>query len=228
MWFGATNRSQAPPYVVSFTTSFPANENPISESGAWTNHAADCSAVRTELISSTHVAHGTQSPGGTFNDSTATLSGFARSHRITGTLYKAAGITSSPNAEVELHLSWSDQNASYTPPGGSFGTTTVMGYEINVNQNDDYLILGRFKGVELTRGSANSFSPTDGDLFQADFVYNTSDGSADITVKWNGVTKISYHDTSPPPAGNPGVGFYIDSGVSNKKFGFKSVTAVPL
>jgi hypothetical protein len=207
-----------------YTTSFPLTENPISEGGRWSQNDPNLTNVKTELLVGVQVAHGTMAGGG-FDDSAAGLSGFNRSHSIQATVWKDSGITGG-NAEVELHLSWSDTNAPYT---SSFGTTTVFGYEININQNDDYMILGRFKATpELTRAATTGVVPVTGDIFKATFVYNPGDGSADITVYWNGTVRISYHDTTPPIAGNPGIGFYVDAGVANNKFGFTSITACNL
>ena len=37
--------------------------------------------------------------------------------------------------------------------------------------------------------------------------------------------KISYTHATPVASGNPGIGFYIDSGAQNNEFGFTSITA---
>ena len=121
---------------------------------------------------------------------------------------------------MELLLRWSDNNP---PHNTSYGPTSVVGYEININQNGNYMILGVFKGAELTRAAAPP-RPATGDVFKAQIV-NNANGSATITVYWNGVQKINYTHATPVAGGNPGIGFYIDSGAQNNEFGFTSITA---
>lgn len=216
-------RAVIPPRTY-YTTAFPATENPVSEGGAWLHHSPDETVVQTELIGGVHVAHGTQAGGG-FDDSNAYITGFAPSHTIQGTVWRSASLASTPNAEIELLLSWSDENAR-TDFGFGYGSTACRGYEINWDQNGSYMILGRFKRAELTRAANFGSTPVSatGDIFKAQFVRNAN-GSADITVWVNGSQVMTYHDTDPEPAGCPGIGFYIDSGQNNAHYGFSSVTA---
>ena len=211
-----------------YTTSFPLTENPISESSLWSvQHDPGLTSVATELVSGTQIAHGTMVSTGGFDDSSATLTGFARSHSIQGTVWLAGTITGS-FIEVELHLAWYDQNASFDP-GGGFGNTTVTGYEVNIAHNGAYANIGRFKAAALISLGNNSpgsigFTPVTGDVFKAQVVFN-GDGTTDVTAFWNGTQFMTAHDTGAQvPPGNPGIGFYT-SAAANNQFGFSSITA---
>jgi hypothetical protein len=216
----AAGQSTAPDY----TTSFPLTENPISEGGAWHHLDPTLTVVRTEVIGGVHVAHGTQTGSGNFDDSSAYLSGFSLDQSIEGTVWKAAGSDSSPIQEIELLLRWSDDNPQHAT---SYGPTSAEGYEINTNQAGGYLNIGTFKGPLLAQTSLNP-APKTGDKFKAQIVTNAN-GSATITVYWNGVAKLSYTHNTPVTKGNPGVGFFIlNSSTPNNQFGFSSITATSL
>jgi hypothetical protein len=210
-----------------YTTSFPLTENPISEGGVWKHLDPTLTVVRSEVISGVHVAHGTQTGSGNYDDSSAYLQGFSLDHSIQGTVWKSPTCPTTPNIEIELLLRWSDDNPLRNT---AYGPTQADGYEINVQQNGAYLQLGRFKGPLLT-GSSISPAPRTGDVFKAQITTNPN-GSATIKVYWNGVEKISYTDSaSPPSRGNPGIGFYIHPGYGagiNNQFGFSSITATSL
>lgn len=201
------------------TTAFPLTENPISESSTWHHLDSTLTNVKTEVLSGVHVAHGTQDGTGGFDDSNAYLSGYALNQAISGTVWKNPAIPATPNFEVELLLRWSDDNA---PHATAYGPTSAEGYEINVSHLGNYLNIGKFKGALLATTALGSV-PVTGDVFLANVI--TSGTSAIITVYWNGVQKLTYTDTSPYTKGNPGIGFYIDAGATNDKFGFSSVSA---
>jgi hypothetical protein len=208
----------------SYTTNFPLNENPISEGGIWNHFDSTLTKVRTETIGGVHVAHGTQTGSGFYDDSSAYLSGFTLDQSIEATVWKASGSASSPIQEIELLLRWSDQNAPHSTP---YGSTSAEGYEINTNQFGGYLNIGRFKGALLAQTSLGG-APKTGDKFRAQIVTN-GNGSATISVFWNNVLKLTYTDNSPYTKGNPGIGFYIlDSSTPNNQFGYSSITATSL
>jgi hypothetical protein len=211
-----------------YTTSFPLTENPISENGIWTNTAdSSLTKVKTEVVLGTHIAHGTM--GGhavpPYNDSSATLTGFPPDHVITGTIWLNPSVPASPNVEIELHLRWTE---GVTPWTGPYGTFTVHGYEININQNDGYFYLNRFGEAPVTGGfpypsSVNVTPVKTGDVLYAEV--STVPTGAHIVVKWNGVTCIDVIDTNPYLGGNPGIGFYTDPGGADNWYGFSSITA---
>ena len=207
-----------------YTTNFPLTENPISEGGAWHHLDPTLTKARTEVLNGVHVAHGTQT-GGAFDDSSAYLSGFSQNHVIEGVVWVSPSIQGSaaPYHEIELLLRWRDDNPQFNTP---YGPTSATGYEININHTGQYLQLGSFKGP-LLAAAASPPVPKTGDIFKAQVVTNAN-GSATITVWWNGVEKIKYTHATPVLGGNPGIGFYIDAGGSNNKFGFSSITATDL
>lgn len=225
---GSSASTTCPAPANSYTTNFPTNEFPLSEGGAWIQPDPTQTQIRVETLSGVHVAHGTQSPGGTrppYDDSAAYLPALGGDHTIEATIFKSPSTPGSPNIEVELLLSWRGDNAMRNT---IYGPTQSTGYELNINQNGDYLILGRYKGDELAR-AVSPPRPANGDKFKARFV-NNGNGTVTITVWWNGVllpfvNGNPYTDTTPQPAGFPGIGFYIDPGGSNTVFGYSSVTA---
>lgn len=219
------------------STVFPLVQNPLT--GLWQpQNDPNLTSCQVIDVGGIHVACGTQVPQtGVFDDSSATLSGFARSHKISGVVYRNVSIPSTPNFEVELHAAWWDQNPPYNP-GGGFGNTTVTGYEVNVSHLGKYANIGRFKGAALvsignnTTGSIG-FTPAMGDVFDISCVQN-SDGTCDIGAFWTPIatgiraSMMTYHDTTPPRAGSPGIGFFIEPGATNGQFGFTSIAAADL
>jgi hypothetical protein len=221
-----------------YTTSFVGNnENPLSETGNWLHLEPTLTNVQTGVINGVRAAFGTQTGLGSFDDSNAYLIGFRRDHEIEGIIALDGTIAATPNAEVELLLSWSDQNSSIDY-GLGFGATLVRGYEFNYQHQGAYAICGRFKGPELFRITTPAV-PAHGDKFRARIIHN-ADGTADITPFWNDVTQAltlggaggslinggtTYHDPTPSVDGDPGIGFFIDNGQVNNKFGFSRVTA---
>lgn len=211
-----------------YTTSFPLTENPISENSLWSvQHDPGLTVCRTELVSGTRIAHGTMVSTNGFDDSSATLTGFARSHEAEGVVWIAAAPTGT-FLEVEIHLGWYDQNATYDP-GGGFGTTNVTGYEVNIAWDGAYANIGRFKAPSLlsignnTAGSIG-FTPASGDVFLARMAIKPN-GTTDVLAFWNGTLFMSVNDTGILlPPGNPGMGFYT-SAAANNQFGFSSFTA---
>lgn len=207
-----------------YTTNFPLIENPLSEGGLWRHLDPTLTVVRTDVLGGVHVAHGTQTGSGGYDDSNAYLQGFSLNHSIEGRVWKSPSIPAgTPFHEIELLLRWSDDNPQRNT---SYGPTSAEGYEINIDQNGTYLNLGTFKGPLLT-AAASPPRPATGDLFKARIMTNPN-GSATIKVYWNGVEKINYTHSTPITKGNPGIGFYIQSGGTNNLYGFSSITAISL
>jgi hypothetical protein len=202
-----------------YSTNFFDTEDPISEAGAWHHLSAYETVVKTEMINGAHVAHGTQ-VGGAYDDSSAYLSGFTANQSAEGVIWKRSGITTTPNREVEILLRWVD---GLPPRDTRFGMSAADGYEININQNGDYLQLGRFKGPMLAQAAVVP-KPATGDLIRATAI-DDERGDTVITVYWNAVQVMQYIDTEPKYGGNPGMGFYIETGAANNEFGFSRFIA---
>jgi hypothetical protein len=202
-----------------FTTNFDADENPISENGRWFHHDATLTVVRT----AGGVAFGTQTGNGQYDDSNAYLTGFGNDYSIEGTVYLKAGISSSPNREVELLLRWSDTGPLHN--SGCWGASSAVGYEINISHKGYYINLGRFKDCAALVSPSNVPVPANGDKFKAVIQGQT------IIAYWNGAEIFRYTDNDAAKkitTGGPGIGFYIDQGAPNTDFGFTSVTVTPL
>jgi hypothetical protein len=221
---------------VSYSTTFGATENPISEGGKWVHLNPYFSTARTNG----GLAYGNNpnpNPGNTFADANVYLGGvaFGPNCRVEATVNKG---TTGGYMEVELLLRWTDgYNA-----GNSEGFT--RGYECFLHQSGLYATCAKYAGTPLT-GTAtidyfdfladipNVQAPVDGDTFWAQIVgntitcgiihlgVNTDYFSVDITS--GGRTAIT--------SGSPGMGFQVGGSgaeTANDQFCFKDYSAVTL
>lgn len=196
----------------SYSTTFAATENPISESSNWIN-GGTTGLDWTNMRTTGGNAIGTQS-GASYTDSTAVLTGtWAATQSATATVFRGA---SDDNCyeEVELRLrstvtahvnkgyeiSWKMQNAS------------ANAYLIVVRWNGaftsfNYLDPPNFDGGTY-RGS--SYAISNGDVVSASITGNI------ITAKINGVTKATVDVTAVGgtvwSSGNPGMGMNLEAG----------------
>ena len=179
-----------------YSTNFDASENPISDSGAWTNVGLDW----TKVVTSGGVAFGTHKATG-YNDSYASQSGFGADQSAEATIFITG--TFGPNQEVELLLRWTDAAHS------------ARGYEILWESRNLYAYIVRWNGplgnFTILKRLAFPRAPVTGDVFKAQIV-----GSV-ITVYLNGASVGSFTD-STWTTGDPGIGFYSDdaSGAQNR------------
>ena len=138
----------------------------------------------------------------------AYLSGFPANQSAEAVIYLNDD-GSSGNKEVELLLRWSDS------------ANSARGYEILLNHRGAYAQIVRWNGPygDFTYiGWATPPAPKTGDVFSAKIVGNV------ITAYLNGVQIMQATDSTWAD-GQPGVGFYVDSGGSNTAFGFSSFAA---
>jgi hypothetical protein len=188
-----------------YATDFAITESPISEGGAWHHTGLDWTSVVTENGN----AHGTQTNNTPrYSDSYAYLSGFPANQSAEAVIYLNDD-GSSGNKEVELLLRWSDSAHS------------AQGYEVLLNHRGAYAQIVRWNGPygDFTYiGWATPPVPKTGDVFSAKIVGNV------ITAYLNGVQIMQATD-STWATGQPGMGFYVDSGGSNAAFEFSSFTA---
>ena len=199
-----------------YSTNFPAAENPISENGGWINGGAvglDWANVRT----TPGLAFGTQSGNsGRYDDSTALLRGTWNADHTAEATVRIVNPSSVGQREVELRL-----RSAVTAHSNS-------GYEVlcNVDTNPDY-------GIQIVRwfGPLGSFdyiasSPAlkcvNGDVIRATIAGNPPT----ITVWRNGVQVLQGTDrfANPPTTGSPGVGFW-NIGATNVDYGFSHFSA---
>jgi hypothetical protein len=186
-------------------TTFPADENPISEGGAWTHLGLDWAGVETVGGN----AFGTQTGNGGYDDSYAHLSGFPPDVTVSATIYKAAGIPSGDIHEVELHLRWADAAHS------------ARGYECLLHHAGNYAQIVRWEGAlgQFTYiGEGTSPAPKTGGVLKATIVGNA------ITMYLNDVAIVRATD-SMFPDGDPGMGFFRQANGTNRLFGFSSFSA---
>jgi hypothetical protein len=188
----------------SYSTNFPATENPISENGEWVHLGEYWSVVQT----TPGFAFGTQTGGGGYDDSYAHLTGFGPNHTAQATIRKGSNL--SGIHEVELHLRWNDS------------TSSASGYECNIAWDGGYCQIVRWNGgfgswayVATTTGVP---APVTGDVFKASIVGNL------IIVYLNDRELIRGTD-STFASGNPGMGFYREAAGSNTDYGFSSYSA---
>lgn len=196
-----------------YTTTFPTDQNPLSEGGRWLH--MDPTLTKCKVVGTR--AFGTQTGTSGYDDSSAYMVGFGDNHEVEGTVWRNPNLSGGGNREVEILLRWTDDGPVRSTP---YGQTQANGYEINVQHAGQYMQLGRFKGALLQQVDSYAF-PQTGDKFRA-----RVEGQR-IRVWWNDVLKIDYTDNDASfriARGNPGIGFYVSGGAPNTDFGFDGVT----
>lgn len=205
--------------TVSYSTSFPANETPISEGGAWVHNGTSWFKIDT----SGGLAFGTQPGDGSFTDSYAYLKNFPANQKGTATVFKSASIDTTNTHEWEILLRWADT------------TSTARGYECNLAFNGAYSQIVRWNGAlgdftQLSDTGNLGHTINTGDIFEAQIVGNL------ITTRLNGTVLQTFDVTTGAGAtgsvwntGNPGMGFWRGSGAGfDQDHGFTHYAAVSL
>ena len=200
-----------------YTTNFPANENPISQGGAWTHISPVWANVQTSGGEAFGTQVGNLSNPAAFNDSNATLTGFSPNVTITATVHLASNIADGQTHEVELLFRMAGD------------ATHTRGYEMNFDTGGNATLvrwegdLGSYTFINHTGGS----NPEVGGLKNGDTISATVSGS-NFTASVNGIQIYTATD-SKWTDGQPGIGFFIRDTVAadaafNAKFGFSSLT----
>ncbi len=206
----------------SYSTTFPLTENPISEGGNWTNGGA-AGLDWTNVQTTPHFAFGTMpgqaSGGAEYADSTATVNGtWGPNQTVQATVsVNGASTSSSVFEEVELRLRT------------TITAHSITGYEVNCSvvksSSGNYMQVVRWNGplASWTELNGNSGGCINGDVIKATVSGTTS---ALITVYLNGAQVMTATDSNPFPAGNPGIGFFLEgtTGV-NARYGFSQFSA---
>lgn len=214
VWFKALPKS--------YTTNFPLTENPISESANWTDGRIFGPNIKTAVQTASGECYGTMvSFGGTdFVDSVACLSGFGPDHEVTCTVANNSAID---GLETEIIL-----RADIT-------SAHMFLYEIDCQFSLKGINLVRW---DMTTGSPNAFTvlragqSNEAPYTNGDLVYASIVGTL-ITCKYNGSTLFTYNtgsDGTKYATGNPGVGFWNETGSSTNqpKFGWSRFVATTL
>lgn len=197
-----------------YSTTFAATENPISEGGNWVNGAA-VSLDWTDMQTAPGKAFGTQlnnSPSH-YDDSTALLTGaWGNDQAAQATIY----VTTAPSgccAEAALHLR------------ANLSAHSSTGYELGCSlhtNGSQYIGISRWNGAMgnvTTLGDVGGVGCTNGDVLGGTAVGST------ITIYKNGVAQISVTDTMFP-SGAPGIGWYLNGSISSQaNYGLSNFTA---
>lgn len=195
-----------------YSTFFSTTENPISESGKWTNGGTvglDWQNVRT-TAGTPNKAYGTGVSYG-YNDCIALLSGFPANQSAEATVYREPGYTPPSSHEIELLLRF-QVSAHY-----------ARGYEMDFWYGGEALQMVRWNGPIGDFTVLNNSGPgpqglVTGDVVKAQMIGNT------ITVFKNGNVISTYVDNTFQD-GNPGMGFFIRPGGSPDKYCYTRFSA---
>jgi hypothetical protein len=198
----------------SYTTNFPATENPISEGGRWINGKTiglDWKNVRT----TPGRAFGTQTASDGYDDSTALLTGtWGSNQTVQATVFMVnQQVGDNTISEVELRLR------------NSITANRNTGYEVNFrcrHNGSQYVEIMRWNGplgdftyVQRAGGPG---------LFNGDVVKATIVGNV-LTAFING-NQVIQGTNSTYSSGSPGIGFYQRGNTAlNADFGFTNFTA---
>jgi hypothetical protein len=226
----------------SYTTSFPLTENPISESGRWVNGLTtglDWQNIRT----SAGLAYGTQSGNsGTYDDSTALLSGTW--------LQNTTIVTTCKTVNQQGTFCYCELEHRHRSLLSAHSNT---GYEINVRANHgfptggaSYTQIVRWNGAigafvmlkSVDEGTGNFTGLHDGDVFKSTFIGTVINVYIDYG---SGFVLVNTYDTSTGNdggtpgtpdsvvySGNPGMGHWLHlngaTGVNLDDYGFHDYT----
>lgn len=201
--------------VLSYSTSFPLTENPISEGGAWLAPPTGWTNVR----STPGDAFGTQSAHTPppFDDSVAIRSvAYPPNHSVQCTMHMV-GAVGTRAQEVELLLR------------ATQGSNTLSLYEIDIK------ITGAFHFVQWN-GALNDFTVlranvTNNVVIADGAVWYASIVGRIITVKCNGLVCDTYDTTGdavPLSTGRPGTGMWGTNGDPAADFGWQNYSDLGL
>jgi len=201
-----------------YFSTFATTENPISESGAWSN----IDATRTQMATANGRAFGTQ-VGGAYDDSVAWLAGtWPADLQLTATVFRGA---SSGIEEIELLLR-----------GAQTANSTTC-YEINFAHNGQYVNLYRWEGginlsdfVPIVPENTHSISGglNSGDQVRVRIAGDTvtayyNKGAGWVTIFTGSDTSVGGH--AKYASGRPGIGAFKTSGSGAlDQFAFEDLT----
>lgn len=197
MWFSLAARSQSAAQAGTFTTAFPATENPISQGGIWLNgltDGLDWNDIQTVAGHAYSAAFDTASGGvsdGICNLKRSFLA-CTRKQFSAGTVFRAVGYNPNVAHEIAVYVNMTIDPAGHSVTGyefyrGSGGTTALIRWEGPWNT---------FTAI----GTNTIPAPADGDVQRIE-----NDGAGNLTCYVNGVPYITVLDTTWT-GGNPGIG----------------------
>ncbi len=202
---------QAPPTTQTgtYSTTFAATENPISEGGHWIN-GGTTGLDWTDVVTTPGFAYGTE-VNGNYTDATAILTGTWPANQYAQATVYWNPDPREPVPEVELRLR------------SAISAHVNRGYEITFGGG--YLIIVRWNGpwqdfTYLSNQDGSQYTPKTGDVIKATIVGTT------ISAYKNGVLMGQVTDATWTD-GAPGMGFNSGTkgGTYNNTYGFTSFTA---
>jgi hypothetical protein len=197
----ASNSSSA------YTTPFDLNENPISEGGRW--HRANNQWTNVQTVGG--AAFATNGVTNMYDDSYALLSGFQANQTLEAVVFRDPSLSPGPTHEVELLLRATD------------GPGFLRGYDVVFDYLGTFQIVkwnGEFGNVSWVH--INEARNLGRQLVSGDVLKATISGST-IRVYING-QEMGWASDSSITTGQPGIGFFIRPGGSQRFIGYTSVT----
>jgi hypothetical protein len=209
----------SPAMARTYSTDFAGTENPLSESGNWTNGSAANPASWGDIRKTPNFAYGVNMPA-SFGDPTAIVNGTWGSVQSASATLKINTAPSSDIYEAEIRLR------------STLTTNSNSGYEAycSIVTTVDYCYIARWNGPVGAYCNLDAFVAlhlVDGDVLAAD-VSGTNPVTIHLYV--NGVLKLTATDTGadcspggpggPFTSGSPGIGFYINTNTNWNYMGF--------
>lgn len=198
----------------SYSTNFPATENPLSDSGKWTNgKAVGLNWNNVQTVPGRAFAADFVGVPSRYNDPIAHLNtSFTGNQYAQGTVYRVPGYRNLIDKhEIELLLRF------------QITASSARGYEILWGQDGEIFVvrwngpLGNYTPLNGIPDSPSRVA-VDGDVLRAEITGNV------IKVFRNGVLMVTATD-STFSTGQPGIGFWPTAGSSLASYGWKSFQA---
>ncbi len=202
----ATNDAKAAGSGQTYSTSFPAAEEPLSEGGCWIN-GKTAGLDWADVLASPGVAFGKDLPS-QYADPTSVLTGMWGPDQEAEARIWVEKPQSGCCREVELRL-----RTTIAPH-------SITGYEImcSVSYTDPYLTIARWNGPlsDFTYIGKDKTGCADKDILKVTALGDT------ITVYRNSVKVLEVKDSQFPSGGSPGIGFWDTTKSIWKRLGFRS------
>ena len=208
-------------HAATYTTTFPATENPISEGGKWVGGSTAGGSLWGNVQTTPGLAFGVSLPT-QFGDPTAILTGtWGPNQTVQGTVQVTGPITGGCCREIELRLR------------NTISTNSISGYEAycSILSSNPYCHIARWNGANgsycnIETGSSSNYAHN-GDVLKATI---TGTSTTVITLFRNGTQELVATDTGqscspggaggPFTSGTPGIGFYDQTDNNWSDWGF--------
>jgi hypothetical protein len=208
-----------PPAAQSLLTSFPATENPISESSAWTNATVFTSGSKTGVQTGSGNAYGTMvsHTAPAFEDSAAHLAGsWPADHEVTVTLSNSAA-PDGLEAEILLRADFTSAHAvcyevdCYKAGGG----IALVRWDNTTGSPESFTVLRNYVASEVALANGDQVrARIQGTLITV--WYRAAAGSWGASL----FTYDTASDGTKYASGRPGIGFWNETGVAGNQSKF--------